>query len=194
MTEFFSSTSCSVLFVPDISCLYFGVWITSLQSTQSLHGDIPQKQRETTLKGFRSGSFEVLVATNVAARGLDIPEVDLVIQCSPPKVWHPAQLNLLVMFKLKSACPIYISMKLLTSTSHLQLLGCGIIHSSLRENWQSWKDRNLHLFLSEERGGPATSRGKQSGRYLLSVKPKVSVEHPKHLCRMEISNKSIAEL
>ncbi|XP_039593510.1 nucleolar RNA helicase 2-like [Polypterus senegalus] len=55
------------------------------QDTQSLHGDIPQKQREITLKGFRNGSFEVLVATNVAARGLDIPEVDLVIQCSPPK-------------------------------------------------------------------------------------------------------------
>uniref|UniRef100_A0A3Q3WZE1 RNA helicase n=1 Tax=Mola mola TaxID=94237 RepID=A0A3Q3WZE1_MOLML len=55
------------------------------QSAQSLHGDIPQKQRETTLKGFRNGTFEVLVATNVAARGLDIPEVDLVVQCSPPK-------------------------------------------------------------------------------------------------------------
>ncbi|KAJ8264703.1 hypothetical protein GJAV_G00152780 [Gymnothorax javanicus] len=55
------------------------------QDAQSLHGDIPQKQREMTLKGFRNGSFEVLVATNVAARGLDIPEVDLVIQCSPPK-------------------------------------------------------------------------------------------------------------
>lgn len=55
------------------------------QTSQSLHGDIPQKQRETTLKGFRNGAFEVLVATNVAARGLDIPEVDLVVQCSPPK-------------------------------------------------------------------------------------------------------------
>ncbi|KAG9335830.1 hypothetical protein JZ751_003584 [Albula glossodonta] len=55
------------------------------QDAQSLHGDIPQKQREVTLKGFRNGSFEVLVATNVAARGLDIPEVDLVVQCSPPK-------------------------------------------------------------------------------------------------------------
>ncbi|XP_029903437.1 nucleolar RNA helicase 2-like [Myripristis murdjan] len=55
------------------------------QGAQSLHGDIPQKQRELTLKGFRNGSFEVLVATNVAARGLDIPEVDLVVQCSPPK-------------------------------------------------------------------------------------------------------------
>ncbi|XP_074523139.1 nucleolar RNA helicase 2 [Halichoeres trimaculatus] len=55
------------------------------QGSQSLHGDIPQKQREMTLKGFRNGAFEVLVATNVAARGLDIPEVDLVVQCSPPK-------------------------------------------------------------------------------------------------------------
>ncbi|MFW8314570.1 C-terminal helicase domain-containing protein, partial [Klebsiella pneumoniae] len=52
---------------------------------QSLHGDIPQKQREITLKGFRNGDFGVLVATNVAARGLDIPEVDLVVQSSPPK-------------------------------------------------------------------------------------------------------------
>ncbi|KAL6466372.1 hypothetical protein MHYP_G00241760 [Metynnis hypsauchen] len=55
------------------------------QNAQSLHGDIAQKQREVTLKGFRNGTFEVLVATNVAARGLDIPEVDLVVQCSPPK-------------------------------------------------------------------------------------------------------------
>ncbi|XP_028298863.1 nucleolar RNA helicase 2 isoform X2 [Gouania willdenowi] len=55
------------------------------QGAQTLHGDIPQKQREMTLKSFRNGGFEVLVATNVAARGLDIPEVDLVIQCSPPK-------------------------------------------------------------------------------------------------------------
>ncbi|KAK2108555.1 Nucleolar RNA helicase 2 [Saguinus oedipus] len=55
------------------------------QDAQSLHGDIPQKQREITLKGFRNGSFGVLVATNVAALGLDIPEVDLVIQSSPPK-------------------------------------------------------------------------------------------------------------
>ncbi|KFO11787.1 Nucleolar RNA helicase 2, partial [Balearica regulorum gibbericeps] len=55
------------------------------QDCQSLHGDIPQKQREITLKGFRNGTFKVLVATNVAARGLDIPEVDLVVQSSPPK-------------------------------------------------------------------------------------------------------------
>lgn len=52
---------------------------------QVLHGDIPQKQREVTFASFRNGSLKCLVATNVAARGLDIPEVDLIVQLSPPK-------------------------------------------------------------------------------------------------------------
>ena len=44
-----------------------------------------QSQREVTLAGFRSGKFPVLVATDVAARGLDISGVELVVQCEPPK-------------------------------------------------------------------------------------------------------------
>ena len=50
-----------------------------------LHGDIAQNQREVTLKRFRENKFKVLVATDVASRGLDIPDVDLVIQLEPPK-------------------------------------------------------------------------------------------------------------
>ena len=45
---------------------------------EALHGDITQSQRERTLAAFREGRFSVLVATDVAARGLDIPNVDLV--------------------------------------------------------------------------------------------------------------------
>lgn len=45
---------------------------------EALHGDITQSQREKTLAAFREGRFSVLVATDVAARGLDIPNVDLV--------------------------------------------------------------------------------------------------------------------
>lgn len=45
---------------------------------EALHGDISQTQRERTLAGFRNNNFNVLVATDVASRGLDIPNVDLV--------------------------------------------------------------------------------------------------------------------
>jgi ATP-dependent RNA helicase DDX21 len=52
---------------------------------QVLHGDIVQKQREITFQGFRDGQFKCLIATNVAARGLDIPQVDLIVQLGVPK-------------------------------------------------------------------------------------------------------------
>jgi len=57
----------------------------NVKEAQVLHGDIPQNQREQTLKGFREGKFSILIATDVAARGLDVPEVELVIQLEPPK-------------------------------------------------------------------------------------------------------------
>ncbi|XP_027357870.1 DEAD-box ATP-dependent RNA helicase 7-like [Abrus precatorius] len=56
-----------------------------LPGARALHGDIPQSQREVTLAAFRSGKFMTLVATNVAARGLDINDVQLIIQCEPPR-------------------------------------------------------------------------------------------------------------
>ena len=52
---------------------------------QALHGDVGQKQRDATLNAFRAGAFNVLVATDVAARGIDIKDVDLVVQFSPPR-------------------------------------------------------------------------------------------------------------
>ncbi|XP_062009209.1 DEAD-box ATP-dependent RNA helicase 53, mitochondrial-like [Rosa rugosa] len=51
---------------------------------EALHGDISQQQRERALSGFRDGRFDVLVATDVAARGLDVPNVDLVIHYELP--------------------------------------------------------------------------------------------------------------
>ncbi|XP_074567438.1 DEAD-box ATP-dependent RNA helicase 7 [Curcuma longa] len=56
-----------------------------LPGSRALHGDVMQQQREVILTGFRSGKFLVLVATNVAARGLDINDVQLIIQCEPPR-------------------------------------------------------------------------------------------------------------
>uniref|UniRef100_A0A804MPZ7 DEAD-box ATP-dependent RNA helicase 7 n=1 Tax=Zea mays TaxID=4577 RepID=A0A804MPZ7_MAIZE len=56
-----------------------------IPGSRALHGDVVQAQREVILAGFRSGKFQVLVATNVAARGLDINDVQLIIQCEPPR-------------------------------------------------------------------------------------------------------------
>ncbi|KAK3942803.1 ATP-dependent RNA helicase dbp-3 [Diplogelasinospora grovesii] len=50
----------------------------------SIHGDLRQDQRTRSLEAFKSGSTSVLVATDVAARGLDIPEVKLVINVTFP--------------------------------------------------------------------------------------------------------------
>jgi len=55
------------------------------QDIEVMHGDIAQNQREVTMKRFKEGKFQVLCATDVASRGLDIPNVDLVIQIEPPK-------------------------------------------------------------------------------------------------------------
>ncbi len=51
---------------------------------QAIHGDIQQSAREKTLKKFRDGQMRVLVATDVAARGLDIDDVDAVFNYDVP--------------------------------------------------------------------------------------------------------------
>ena len=52
-----------------------------------LHSNRTQKEREQALEGFRNGKFEVLVATDIAARGLDIADVSHVINYDVPQ--HP---------------------------------------------------------------------------------------------------------
>ncbi|GMH14977.1 hypothetical protein Nepgr_016818 [Nepenthes gracilis] len=58
--------------------------LTNSIASEALHGDISQHQRERTLNSFRQGKFSVLVATDVASRGLDIPNVDLIIHYELP--------------------------------------------------------------------------------------------------------------
>lgn len=51
----------------------------------AIHGDRSQSQREEALQAFKTGANPVLVATDVAARGLDIPNVALVVNFDLPK-------------------------------------------------------------------------------------------------------------
>lgn len=50
----------------------------------ALHGDKTQNERNAAITGFRAGTIPVLVATDVAARGIHVDAVDLVMQIDPP--------------------------------------------------------------------------------------------------------------
>ncbi|MEM8625417.1 MAG: DEAD/DEAH box helicase [Pseudomonadota bacterium] len=68
-----------------------GVLFKSLQkhgyNCGALHGDLDQSVRMATLDGFRNGEIKILVASDVAARGLDIPNVSHVVNYDVPT--HP---------------------------------------------------------------------------------------------------------
>ncbi|MEK3786240.1 MULTISPECIES: DEAD/DEAH box helicase [Paenibacillus] len=54
-------------------------------SADGLHGDLSQNQRDTVMRKFRDGSIDVLVATDVAARGLDVSGVTHVVNFDLPQ-------------------------------------------------------------------------------------------------------------
>ena len=51
---------------------------------QSFSGELAQTQRTRTLNAFRDGTIKTLVSTDVAARGIDVPDIELVIHVDPP--------------------------------------------------------------------------------------------------------------
>ena len=57
----------------------------SKHKTAIIHGDLPQQQRQRALEGFRQGKYKILVATDVAARGLDIDDISHVINYDIPE-------------------------------------------------------------------------------------------------------------
>jgi ATP-dependent RNA helicase DeaD len=50
----------------------------------AIHGDLQQKQRDSVMQRFRNGGDNILVATDIAARGIDVPAVGLVINYDVP--------------------------------------------------------------------------------------------------------------
>ena len=65
--------------------LYAALQQTGEYKAAVMHSDIRQSERERALKGFREGEFEVIVATDLAARGLDISGVTHVINYMVPE-------------------------------------------------------------------------------------------------------------
>ena len=63
--------------------------VTGLQGrgyfAEGLHGDMKQQQRDRVMNGFRNGRTDILVATDVAARGIDVDDVDVVFNYDLPQ-------------------------------------------------------------------------------------------------------------
>jgi superfamily II DNA/RNA helicase len=57
-----------------------------------IHGDLPQRVRERALRDFSGGKLPVLVATDVAARGIHVDDIDIVVHYDPPED-HKAYLH-----------------------------------------------------------------------------------------------------
>ncbi len=53
--------------------------------TDAIHGDMNQSQRNRVMAKFRNGSIELLIATDVAARGIDVDDIDMVFNFDVPK-------------------------------------------------------------------------------------------------------------
>ena len=51
----------------------------------AMHGDKSQSQREKALARFERGEVDILVATDVAARGIDLPDLGLVVHAELPR-------------------------------------------------------------------------------------------------------------
>jgi ATP-dependent RNA helicase DDX49/DBP8 len=59
--------------------------VLGMRRVASMHSDMPQTQRIAALQSLKQGTVRALVATDVASRGLDIPDVDLVINYDLPR-------------------------------------------------------------------------------------------------------------
>jgi translation initiation factor 4A len=64
-------------------------WLTSKMqekdfTVSSMHGELDQKERDTIMREFRSGSSRVLITTDLLARGIDVQQVSLVINYDLP--------------------------------------------------------------------------------------------------------------
>ncbi len=116
-------------------------------SATAIHGDLRQNQRDKAIRKFREGSIRILVATDVAARGLDVPHIEHVINYDLPQ------------------CPEdYIHRIGRTGRNGAEGQAMAFISPEEREKWNAIQ----HLLNPSERGthkpGQAPVRGRNAGK------------------------------
>ncbi len=119
-----------------------------------LHSNRTQREREQALRGFRDGRFEVLVATDIAARGLDIADVSHVINYDVPQ--HPEDyIHRIGRTGRMEASGDAFTLMVAEDARHVQAIERFISQKIARVKLENFEYRYTALFEAEKPGQPA---------------------------------------
>jgi ATP-dependent RNA helicase RhlE len=127
-----------------------------------LHSNRTQKEREQALEGFRDGKFEVLVATDIAARGLDIADVSHVINYDVPQ--HPEDyIHRIGRTGRAEATGDAFTIMIAEDAPHVFAIERFISQKIPRVKMENFEYRYTALFEESKAGAPAGFPGKVRG-------------------------------
>jgi ATP-dependent RNA helicase RhlE len=117
-----------------------------------LHSNRTQREREEALRGFRDGKYEVLVATDIAARGLDIADVSHVINYDVPQ--HPEDyIHRIGRTGRAEARGDAFTLMIAEDAAHVYAIERFIGQQIPREKLENFEYRYTALFDADKRGG-----------------------------------------
>jgi ATP-dependent RNA helicase RhlE len=127
-----------------------------------LHSNRTQREREQALRGFRDGRFEVLVATDIAARGLDIADVSHVINYDVPQ--HPEDyIHRIGRTGRMEATGDAFTLMVAEDARHVQAIERFISQSIPRVKLENFDYRYTALFEASKPGEPQGRIGRVTG-------------------------------
>lgn len=128
-----------------------------------LHSNRTQREREAALNGFRSGQYEVLVATDIAARGLDVAEVSHVINYDVPQ--HPEDyVHRIGRTGRAEANGEAFTLMVAEDSSHVKAVERFIGQKIVKEKLQDFDYQYTALFDEDKRGSASTAGKFRGGR------------------------------
>jgi hypothetical protein len=126
-------------------------WGPSIIGCEAWHGDITQNQREKTLDAFHKGKVNIRVATDVAAHGLNVPNIDLVFFSW---LWLPFCTHLCILYTMTLWHHDAFSSES-NSDTNVELAGDPLQYTQWpwilctlnRLNRQCWQERNRNSYI-----------------------------------------------
>ena len=132
-------------------------------SVAILHSNRTQAERERALKGFRDGKFEVLVATDIASRGLDIANVSHVVNYDVPQ--HPEDyVHRIGRTARAAATGDAFTIMVAEDRQHMEAVERFIDNKIKREKIEGFEYKYTALFDDGKRSGMPRFRGGSVGR------------------------------